>query len=82
MCVSAQAFSERKRSSGYFKSLLKHKKTPEDPRFGKKSSTREDVSFVICSDVSDLCVSAEAFLDRKRVGSLELVRLDFWFTSK
>ena len=30
----------------------------------------------------DLCVSTEAFLDRKRVGSLRLVRLDFWFRSK
>ena len=57
LCVSAQAFSERKRSSGNFKSLLKQKKTPEDLRFGKKTSTREDVSwiFVIFSDVILIC---------------------------
>ena len=57
LCVTAQAFFDRRRSYGYFKTLFKQLKTPEDLRFTKKVSNSEHSTqiFVIFSDVILIC---------------------------
>ena len=46
MCVSAEAFLDRRRSYGYFKTLLKQLKTPEDLRFTKKVPNCDRSSYI------------------------------------
>ena len=57
LCISAEAFFDKKRSYGYFKTLLKQLKTPEDLRFTKKVPNRERSSLIfnVFSDIISIC---------------------------